>query len=256
MRPFFFDCYNFAARMKTKKKAERATSYGDPLGQAIADYWSGAARPGKLWIHNTYGRKEEMAVNTYFRDFEQMPALEHIALHHCRGQVADIGAGAGSHALWLQLNGYDVTAFEISPLASAVIRERGVLSVNEQNIFRYGGPPFDTLLLLMNGIGLCQSLDGLDLFLEKAKAWIRPGGQILFDSSDIAYLYKDALPDSRRYYGEIDYQYQYKRQRSEWFSWLYIDRNTLRQRALQQGWTMNVITEDSYGQYLVRLKQS
>lgn len=242
--------------MTTRKQRGRATSFGDPLGQAIADNWFRASRPGKLWIHNTYGPKEEMPVSAYFRDFETMPLLEHIALHHCKGKIADIGAGAGSHALWLQENGFEVTAFEISPLAASVIRDRGVLAVCEQNIFKYAGPGFDTLLLLMNGIGLCQSLDGLDLFLDKAKKWVRPGGQILFDSSDITYLYKDALPHDHRYYGEIDYQYQYKRTRSEWFSWLYIDRTTLGRRATQQGWTMNVITEDEFGQYLVSLQQS
>lgn len=242
--------------MTTKKQAGRATSFGDPLGQAIADYWFQVKKPGKLWIHNTYGPKEEMPVSAYFRDLAQMPALEHIALHHCKGKIADIGAGAGSHALWLQENGYEVSAFEISPLAVAVVRDRGILSVHEQDIFKYTGPAFDTLLLLMNGIGLCQSLDGLDLFLEKAKTWVRPGGQILFDSSDIAYLYKDALPDDHRYYGEIDYQYQYKRTRSEWFSWLYIDRTTLRRRAMQCGWTMHLITEDQFGQYLVSLQES
>lgn len=242
--------------MITHASAQEDFGLSDPLGQAMADYFSGKQKTSRLWIHNTYGAKEEMPVATYFRSYEAMPSLEQVALKRCAGRIADIGAGAGSHSLWLQQNGYDVTAFEVSPLACSVIRARGLRNLFEQDIFRYEGTPFDTLLLLMNGIGLCQSLDGLDLFLSNAKKWLHKNGQLLFDSSDIAYLYKDSLPGNHRYYGEIDYQYQYKKRRSDWFSWLYIDRNTLQHHASRLGWKMEVITEDPYGQYLVQLKQS
>ncbi|RYE18513.1 MAG: SAM-dependent methyltransferase, partial [Sphingobacteriales bacterium] len=93
----------------------------DILGQALQNYFHKTGRH-KLWIHNQYGPKEEMPVAAYFRDEEDMPDLEWCALDHCRGQVLDIGAGAGSHALVLQQRGVDVTALEISPLATQVMR--------------------------------------------------------------------------------------------------------------------------------------
>jgi 2-polyprenyl-3-methyl-5-hydroxy-6-metoxy-1,4-benzoquinol methylase len=97
----------------------------DVLGEAIWDYHQGKSGH-KLWIHNRYGRKEEMPVAIYFRSGDEMPEMEHLALQQCTGKVLDIGAGAGSHSLMLQEMGVDVTAIDISPKAIAVAQQRGV----------------------------------------------------------------------------------------------------------------------------------
>ena len=60
-----------------------------------------------------------------------------------------------------------------------------------------GVPP----LLLMNGIGLCATLEGLQHFLQHAKGLLQAGGQLLFDSSDVAYLYNGKPPKGTPYYG-------------------------------------------------------
>ena len=228
----------------------------DPLGQAIADYHL-KKRPGKLWIHNTYGPKEEMPVSAYFRQYREMPALEKAALAMCTGSVLDIGAGAGSHALWLQDQGLAVTALEISPLSCQVMSARGVANIINTDFFSINPvASYDCLLLLMNGIGLTASLSGLRTFLLKAVGLLSPGGRLLFDSSDVAYVYEGHFPDVTKYYGEIAYRYEYKRQKSEWFHWLYIDRFTLSAIANEEGWRVDLITEDKMGQYLVSLQRT
>jgi len=226
----------------------------DPLGQAIADYYY-KNKPGKLWIHNQYGPKEEMPVAAYFRNAEQMPPLEHDALQLCRGRILDIGAGAGSHALWLQQQAKNVTALEISAQSCDVMKQRGVRNIVQQDIFHYTSEPYDTLLLLMNGIGLAGTLDGLRTFLQQAASLLKPGGQLIFDSSDVAYVYKNHFPDLKNYYGEIAYRYQYKGKKTDWFNWLYIDRYTLSSLAASEAWREEFITEDENGQYLVRLQK-
>ena len=245
----------------------------DVLGQAIMDYHRGAFE-GRLYVHNKYGPKEEMPVTVYFRTIEEMPELEWVALQECRGRILDIGAGAGSHALALQQMGQDVTALEISPLSAGVMRERGVKQILQQDFFRLGpqGPAtdglvagdggvpgdagtYDTLLLMMNGIGLAGTLAGLRLFFRHARSLLRPGGQLLFDSSDIAYLYKGKAPTTGDYYGEIFYQYGYRRQRSDWFKWLFIDRVTLGAIATEEGWTTDIICEDDKDQFLARCRR-
>ncbi len=130
--------------------------------------------------------------------------------------------------------------------------ERGVVKAFEADIFNYNPDKFDTLLLLMNGIGLAGTLEGLKNLLTHLKTLLNNSGQIIFDSSDIAYLYEGNLPDGG-YYGEITYQYQYKRLKSDWFNWLYIDEHALRRIATQLGFDMQVLLEDEFGQYLVRL---
>jgi SAM-dependent methyltransferase len=245
----------------------------DVLGEALTDQYHHTFS-GKLWVHNKYGPKEEMPVNVYFRDAENMPELEWLALQQCRGRILDIGAGAGSHALVLQGMGHDVTALDISPKAASIMKERGVQKILQQDFFDLevtdsGSQPvvngalqpaqdgFDTLLLLMNGIGLAGTLDGLRRFLAKAQRLLRPGGRLVFDSSDIAYLYggNPEPPAGKDYYGEIDYQYEYKRQRSDWFKWLFIDRRTLKEIAGREGWKTEVLFEDEWDQYLVRCER-
>lgn len=224
----------------------------DVLGSALWDYYNNAEGNAKLWIYNKYGPKEEMPVDTYFRNEEEMPELELTALNACRGTVLDVGAGAGSHALVLQQKGVDVTAADISPKAVEVMQQRGVRNVIQYDVFTYTGRQYDTILLLMNGIGLAGGVGNLRLLLRHLKTLLAPGGQLIFDSSDIAYLYDGNLP-ADKYYGEIDYEYRYKGKSSGWFSWLYIDKQTLATVATEEGWEMSVLFEDEYGQYLVRM---
>jgi SAM-dependent methyltransferase len=223
----------------------------DIFGQALWAHFKNS-KPSKLFIHNKYGPKEEMPLDIYFRTEKEMPDLELLALSQCRGRVLDIGAGAGSHSLLLQQQGLEVTAMDISGLAVDIMQERGVNRVVAQDIFTYGDEKYDTLLLLMNGIGLCGNIEQLRVFLQHTKKLLKPGGQLLFDSSDIAYLYEGSLPVDN-YYGELWYQYAYKGQRTDWFQWLYIDADMLIQIAADEGWAIEILDEDDMDGYLARL---
>lgn len=231
----------------------------DVAGKAILDFLTHKkGRHSKLWIHNKYGDKEEMPVDIYFRDLSEIPDQELIALQHCKGNVLDIGAGAGSHALILQ-NAFQqnikVSALDFSGNCCVVMKARGVKNVSCQNIFKIKTTKkFDTLLLLMNGIGLCGTLDGLKEFLSIADRLLNKNGQLIFDSSDVSYLFSKKFPKpALKYYGEIEYRYEYKKEFTDWFSWLYIDKNTLMKVARQTGWKFLLLDEDNQGQYLARL---
>ncbi len=182
-----------------------------------------------------------------------MPPLELKALEICTGSILDIGAGAGSHALCLQQNKHTVTALEISPLASEVMKARGVKNIITADVNTFTGSKFDSLLLMMNGIGLTANLDGLSIFFEHAKTLLKPGGQLIFDSSNVAYLYKNAIRPITKYYGMIDFRYEYKRQKTAWFTWLYVDMKKLQKIAAAAGWLTEIIFTDDHDQYLARL---
>ena len=224
----------------------------DVLGQAIADYYY-QNEPKKLWINNKYWAREAMPVDVYFRDESNMTKLELMALQLCKGKVLDIGAGAGSHVLWLQNQKTEVTALEISQLACEVMAKRGVATIINQDIYAYNTERFDTLLLLMNGIGLTANLSGLQSFLRHIKQLLQPGGQLIFDSSDVSYLYDGSVGLSSNYFGVIDYQYQYKKLKTDWFTWLYVDQATLQHIAYNEGFKTEFLMEDENAQYLVRL---
>ncbi|SKB94574.1 Methyltransferase domain-containing protein [Parapedobacter luteus] len=225
----------------------------DVLGNALTDYFHGKRRD-KLLLHTSYTDIEEMPVDVFFRKPENFPELEDIALALCDGHVLDVGAGAGSHALYLQSRGMAVTALERSPQACALMQERGVRNIIQADFFQHHGSKYDTLLFMMNGIGIAGSIDGLKKLLRHSQSLLSEGGQLLFDSSDIAYLYADgSVKRPSGYYGEIRYQYGYQGIWGEPFNWLFIDQQTLIQLANTEGWVVQILYEDETDQYLARM---
>ncbi|RZK49577.1 MAG: methyltransferase domain-containing protein [Pedobacter sp.] len=223
----------------------------DIYGQALSDYYY-KNQPETLWLNNSYAEPEEMPVEVFFRGKEDMPELELKALSLCKGRILDVGAGVGSHALLLQEAGHDITAIDISEKAVEIMQARGVRNAYVQDILKLN-EKYDTLLFLMNGIGLTGTLKGLAAFLELAKSFLNPGGQLLFDSSDISYLYTAAPLPEHHYFGEIRFQYEYKGQIGKWFKWVYVDQVMLKQMTYAAGWQMEKLYEDGNDQYLVRL---
>lgn len=219
---------------------------------ALSDQFNNNAA-SVLWLHNNYGEPEEMPVDVFFREEDEMPEMELFAMGQSKGKILDAGAGVGSHSLVLQQAGYDVTALEISATACSIARQRGVGQVVNRDIFNYIDQKYDTILMLMNGIGLAGSLEKLPLFLEHCKQLLNSGGQILFDSSDISYLYDDIPLPQNKYFGEISYRYEYKGICGDWFDWLYADKDTVRKVARHHNLKFEVLHEDALDQYLARL---
>ena len=220
--------------------------------KAIQDYYDNKF-DGPLWINNHYGRPDEMPLGIYFRDENNLNGFESYAISLCSGRVLDVGAGVGALALILQSRGIEVDALEGSPSCCEIMNSRGVRSILHKDFLvdKIDGK-YDTLLMMMNGFGICQTMDQLPVLFSKFDELLNAGGQILFDSSDVSYLYYDNLPEDY-YFGEISYQYEYKGEQGEWFKWLYVDIETLSHEAYKHGYQMQVLSEDSDGQYLGRL---
>ncbi len=227
----------------------------DIYGLALKDFFE-RGETDTVWLHNTYDEPEIMPIDIFFRDTEDMPDLEHLALQHCKGSVLDVGAGAGSHALILQQRpDLNITALDNSHEACKIMRMRGVKNVIETHFPDKSLGKYDTLLFMMNGIGITGTLQGLKKFLKDARAFLNPGGQLLFDSSDISYLYDQGIElPIAQYYGEVQYRYEYNFNKGNWFKWLFVDKKTLEKIATEAGWTFNLLFEDGNDQYLVSLK--
>lgn len=226
----------------------------DVYGAALLDFYLNTeASPLLLYTNNSLV-SEIMPVDLFFRDKDEFPEQELIALALCHGKVLDIGAGVGSHSLYLQEVGFDVTALELSTTACEIMEKRGVKRIVNENIFDYQDETYDTLLFLMNGIGLVENMNGLKRLFEHVKKLLKPGGQLLFDSSDINYYYPSEKDKPAHYYGEINFQYEYKGQKGKPFGWLYIDQNELIKIGNQAGWVVQILDEDDHYQYLARME--
>ena len=228
----------------------------DIYGEALSDYYNKkATKPLILYTNNNTDDPEEMPVELFFREPDDFPEQELIALALCDGKTLDVGAGVGSHTLYLQHVGLDVTALELSSQACSIMEKRGVKKIINKNIFNFKPEEkFDTLLLLMNGIGLVQTIAGLKTLFDHARNLLNPGGQLLFDSSDISYYYTNETEKMTSYFGEIMFQYEYKGQKSEPFGWLYIDQLELIKIGNECGWIVQILDEDDHFQYLARME--
>ena len=226
------------------------------MGRAIADYFK-TGTADRLRVFSPMFEEDEIPLTTLFRSYENMPEIERLALDLTSGKTLDVGAGAGCHSLVLQNRGVDVTAIDISPLSVETMRQQGIKKVMEQDFFTIGGQ-FNTILMLMNGIGIVGTLDRLPEFFRHLDKILAPGGQLLCDSSDISYVFEDEdgiieLPDDMNYYGEHTFCMQYKDTIGEPFPWLYIDQDTLRQKADECGYAVEVVAEGEHYDYLARI---
>ena len=236
------------------------------MGRAIADYWK-TKNASKLRVFSPMFEEDEIPLTTLFRSYKSMPEIERKALDMAKGKTLDVGAGSGCHSLVLQERGFDVTAIDTSPLSVETMKERGIKKVFEQDFFTLEGQ-YDTILMLMNGIGIVGTLERLPEFFKQLDKILAPGGQVLCDSSDISYVFEtedgiialgsaaslcEELPDDMGYYGEHSFQMQYKDTIGEPFNWLYIDADTLKERAARSGYAVEVVAEGEHYDYLAKI---
>lgn len=223
----------------------------DPMGRAIADYWK-TKKADKLRVYSPMFEEDDMPLSTLFRTYETMPEIEKKALDMAKGRTLDAGAAAGCHSLVLQERGIDVTAIDISPLSVETMILRGVKNVREQDFFTLDKEQYETILMLMNGIGIVGTLERMPEFFSQLDKILAPEGQVLCDSSDISYVFEGDMPDMD-YYGEQSFRMQYKNIIGEPFPWLYIDADTLKDMALRNGYEVEVVGEGEHYDYLARI---
>jgi SAM-dependent methyltransferase len=229
----------------------------DLFGQAILDYQTQNA-PEDLVTETNISEADEMSVAYLFRTHQDMPKIEKKALQFAKGKILDVGCGAGSHSLYLQQKGFDVTAIDISPNAIKACQLRGVKDARVQHLLELENKQFDTILLLMNGTGIFGTLAETSKYLQKLKSLLTPNGQILIDSSDIIYMFDQDedgayMVPAHGYYGELTFNVSYKGQTEDTFPWLYLDYNTLQNAAHANALQCELLLEGNHFDYLAKL---
>jgi cyclopropane fatty-acyl-phospholipid synthase-like methyltransferase len=180
--------------------------------------------------------------------------------------VLDVGAGTGCHSLVLQEQGFQVTAIDISRHAVEVMQASGVRHAECVDVFdvkSVSPQTFDTLLLMMHGIGMVETLAGLDRFLQHARGLLSPDGQMLCDSLDVLVsadpvhtAYHEANRQAGRYVGEIRMSFEYRGHAGPVCGWLHVDAETLSHHARRAGWDCRIVHREENGDYLAQLTQT
>jgi SAM-dependent methyltransferase len=171
--------------------------------------------------------------------------------------VLDVGAGCGRHALHLERAGHEVTAIDVLPEAVHIMRGLGLSDVREVDFHDMPAEGYDTLLFLGRAIGFAEILTGLDTVLEKCRELLNAGGQVLLTSVDVErseVLAADASASAvRSYPGEVCFRFVYAGIVGPELRWLYVDPQTLSERAQRRGWEPAVLHDEGDGSYLARL---
>ena len=240
-------------RVNHWRRSLRPVDHHVPLGKALRDHLdSGVGRT--VDVSRSDGLFYSIETEEFFSLKGRLLDLDETALAAARGRILDVGAGAGRHALALQELGCEVVAVDISPLCVEVMRARGVNQAHVADVFSIGGEKnlggFDTVLFLMQSIGIAGSLFGLEQLLDLLRPLVRPGGQLLLDSSPLLRVPGDSSDLSEG----IDVSFAYEGYRGKSFSWLYLDETMLGEVAIRRGWNMEILGRTSASEYLARLR--
>jgi SAM-dependent methyltransferase len=166
----------------------------------------------------------------YLGEPKEWQPHDHRALKLCRGQVLDIGTGAGRVAVELQRRGIAVTGLDISPGAIEIARRRGLRDtvVNTIDAYAAGATTrYDTFLLLGNNLGLFESRDRAPMLLDALARLANPGARIVAQGTDpygtsdpVHVAYHRRNRDRGRIGGQLRLRLRYRLLATEWFDYL------------------------------------
>lgn len=229
----------------------------DPYSLALKSYHNGNVN-AEFKIIRDDGFAQTVPASVFYPD-SNFSELEELAFKSCKGTVLDVGAGSGRHSLELCRKGFAVCSLDISDVCSQIQKERGLENIITADITRWKEQKFDTILMLMNGIGIVKDLDGLLSFLEHAKSILKKGGLIICDSIDVSQTkeeihvaYRENNIAAGIYKGQQRFVMEGEGKSVE-FNWLHIDYQTLEQLCGKVGWEAQLLLEEKNGHYLAVL---
>jgi hypothetical protein len=149
------------------------------------------------------------------------------------------------------------------PEAVSIMRDRGVDDARLGDLSSLRDERFDTLVMLMHGLGIVGNIHGLGVLLETAQTLLHPGGRLICDSADLSVVLADEAPeilDARsradRYLGEVEFQLSYRDVDGPSYPWLFVDPATLECLGGAAGYRVRIVHRGDRGSYLALLESA
>jgi SAM-dependent methyltransferase len=238
---------------------------GDAFGQLLLECLEAGIPTGEFYevVERNDGRISVGDAARYFRPDEAWNDLEQWALEKVSGEVLDIGAGAGRHALYLQDKGMEVTALDLSPGAVEVCQRRGIKRTILGTIDRASKNEYDTFLLMGNNLGLLENDVKAPLFLAKLATLSKPGAMVIGTGLDpvmttnpLHLQYHERNRSRGRMPGHTTLRVRYERTVTPWFDYLFASTMEIEKLLAGSGWTIEDRRENGASYALVLRKTS
>ena len=182
----------------------------------------------------------------YFLEYEQWSPIEQQAVALAQGRVLDIGCGAGRHSLYLQQQGFDVTAIDNSPGAIEVCQLRGLKNALVRpiaNVDEFAPNSFETILMLGNNFGLFGDPKSAKLLLAKLSRITSPEARIIagtrnpYQTESREHLeYQELNRQRGRMPGQIRMRVRFGRAVGAWFDYLLVSPEEMGEVVAGTGW--------------------
>ena len=142
------------------------------------------------------------------------------------------------------------------------MQDRGVSDVRQGDIYTSDLGSYDTILLLMNGIGLAGGPEGLERLFERFHCLLRPGGRIISDAAGLdAAVRKDEFEEladvaiGRPQLGEVFFRLTFDDLKGPWYPWLFPTPTMTANAARTAGFDLTVIARGARGAFLAEVSE-
>ncbi len=238
----------------------------DAYGHEIWAYFKGKNKFEIVERDDGYIDCSDTMVPTYFADFKDWPELHQKAIKKAKGEVLDVGAGAGRAALYLQKKGVDVIAIDNSPLSIQLCKKRGVkktkiLPLEKVDTFRVGR--FGSVLMLGNNFGLFSSYKKAKKLLKKLHKVTTSDAVIIAESND---PYQTDDPNHTSYHklnkergkmpGQLKIRVRFKKIIGEWFDYLLVSKKEMEDILEGTGWRIREFIDSDRSLYVAVIEKS
>ena len=232
----------------------------DAYGRLMLDYLEG--RPTEEIVERDDGYIYLGAgPGLYFAQYLKWRSHERQSMRYVRGDILDVGCGAGRALLHLRDRGFRAVGIDSSPLAIEVCRRRGLGEVHARSINELEGlGVFDTILLLGSGVGSFGKRSKARRLLGRMRSITRDHASIIAttrdpydDPSDRAYTERNI--SRGRMGGQFRIRIRYRIYRTPWWDYLTVSQHELSELVEGTGWEIARLIPGPDGRYAAILQK-
>ncbi|OKY78054.1 MAG: SAM-dependent methyltransferase [Candidatus Methanohalarchaeum thermophilum] len=214
----------------------------DIFGEILCDYRDG--RDVFEIIERSDGFVAFNSIDRYFACYDDWPKIEKRAMEYVEGRVLDLGCGAGRHSIFLQSEGFDLLAIDISPTAIRVCEERGVERTKVMDFREVGelNEEFGTVLLLGNNFGFLGKKVTSRKVLNDLYEITSENGKILAESKKPSKL--NGFSSARKRNKDImtyEVRVKYREKSTDWFKFLSVSEEGMKEILEGTGWRIDSV---------------